>query len=234
MSLTLTRSERRAADASPRKEAPQSRLARRFGLPRVRDVRWIIGVLLLIAGVLTTTKVIAAFDDSVTAWTASRTLLPGEKLKPSDMRAARVRLDQAERQYFVGAKAPSGVVQQVINKGEMVARASIGHPASVNVRTVTVHVDAGTTEAIRVGQLVEVWVAKKVQDAGTDRFEKPQKITERAVVAKVGANSNGIVSVADGQPVSLLVPQAQLADVIDAVNSKSRVTLVPLVAGGAS
>ena len=203
--------------------------AERFHVRRVRDARWLIGLLLLVAGVAGTIRVIAAFDNSVTTWVTVRTVMPGDTLKPSDVRATKVRLGESSGTYFVGGGPPRGVLQQVVTKGQLVPRASVGSPASVTVRTVTVPIEAGTVDAVRTGSTVEVWVAKKISDAGADRYHAPQKVTDRALVARVGSANGGLVSVSDGKPVQLLVPSDRLADVIDAVNSKSRVTLVPLV-----
>lgn len=208
--------------------------ARRFALPAVRDARWLIGVLLLVAGVLGTLRVVQSFDDSVTAWAANRTLLPGHQLTASDVHRVQVRMGQSQGRYFVGAKAPTGVVQHVVGPGELLARSGLGAASSVSLRTVSLQLDAGNAEAIKPGMNVEVWVATKVEDVGTDRFEKPKKLTSDALVARVGDAKGGVVSVANGQAVQLLVPVAQLADVIDAVNSKARVTLVPRVTGSAS
>ena len=225
-----SRRTRRGGTASDTNlNADVTRHTRRFSMPKIRDVRWVIGLLLLVGGVLGTVKVIASFDETRTAWVPVRTLVPGQTIEPNDVRAVRVRLDSSEQRYLLGTTPPSGVLQRAVGAGELLARSSVGPASSLALRTVTVQLEAGNSSAIRDGSTVEMWVARKVQDAGTDRYDKPVKTTDRAVVAQVGNPAGGVVTVNNGQPVQLLVPSERLADVIDAVNSKARITLVPLI-----
>ena len=100
--------------------------------------------------------------------------------------------------------------------------------SSVDVRAVSVTLDRGQADVVRAGTDVEVWVADKSSETTSNSFERPRQVIDRALVSRIGSGSGGVVAVADGQPVELVVPRASLAEIIDAVNSGSRITLVPL------
>ena len=82
------RGVRRLKDVSPGAQA-----ARRFVPTGMKDVRWVVGIVLLALGVLGTLRVIGSFDDSVQVWSAKSALVPGQRLTSSDLVPTRVRLD---------------------------------------------------------------------------------------------------------------------------------------------
>lgn len=146
----------------------------------------------------------------------------------------KVHFDGDAGRYVEARATPEGVVQRPIGPGELVPRAAVGSAASVSVRAVSVTLDKGQADVVRAGGEVEVWVADKSEGAGTPHYEKPRRVIDSALVSRIGGRSGGVVAVADGQPVELLVPRDQLAGVIDAVNSGARITLVPLASGAGS
>ena len=101
------RGVRRLKDVSPGAQA-----ARRFVPTGMKDVRWVVGIVLLALGVLGTLRVIGSFDDSVQVWSAKSALVPGQRLTSSDLVPTRVRLDDRGGQYLSSATQPGGVVQR--------------------------------------------------------------------------------------------------------------------------
>lgn len=212
-------------------EDTEARQSLRFAWPSLTDARWIVGVLLLVVGVLGTLRTVAALDDSVEVWASKRALTPGHRVEAGDLVRTRVRL-AGDRAYLRGNERPvGGVVQRPVEAGELLPRAAVGSASTVDVRSVSVDLAKGQADLVRAGDHVEVWVASKVSDAGSASYAKPTKLVDRALVSRVGSRSGGVVSVADGQPVEVLVPKSALPDVIDAVNSQARITLVPVATG---
>lgn len=205
----------------------------RFAPAGLKDARWIVGLLLLAVGVLGTLKVIASLDDSVQAWTARADLVPGQRISADDLVRTSVRLNESQGRYLVGGK-PTGVVQRAIARGELVPRTALADASSVDVRAVSVTLERGQAEIVRAGTDVEVWVADKSSDTTSNSFERPREVIDRALVSHIGTRSGGVVAVSDGQPVELIVPRDSLAEIIDAVNSGSRITLVPLAGSNRS
>lgn len=208
--------------------------ARRFVPNGIKDVRWIVGVLLLALGIAGTLRVITSFDDSVRVWSARTALVPGQRLSSSDLVATHVHLDAGSARYVEADAAPNGVVQRAIGAGELLPRSAVGDASQVTVRAISVTLDRGQADVVRSGSDVEVWVANKKDGSGTTAFDQPTQIVPRALVSHVGGRAGGVVAVADGQPVEILVPRESLASMIDAVNSGSKITLVPLVGSSRS
>lgn len=223
-----------AGAGAPGSSGAAAATARRFTPAPLRDARWIVGVLLLALGVAGTLRVISGFDDSVAVWAAKSTLTPGQRLGAADVVRTRVHLDRGNSRYVLAEGPAQGIVQRVVGAGELIPSAALGDASGVSVRSVSVTLERGQADVVRAGADVEVWVAAKVDGAGTASYEKPEKIIDRALVARIGGRTGGVVAVSEGQPVEILVPKEALADVIDAVNSGSRITLVPLVGAGRS
>lgn len=205
----------------------------RFTPASLKDARWIVGLLLLAVGVLGTLRVISSLDDSVQAWTARSNLVPGQRISADDLVRTTVRLNESQSSYLVGGK-PSGVVQRAVARGELVPRSALADASSVDVRAVSVTLERGQAEIVRAGSDVEVWVADKSSETTSNSFERPREVIDRALVSRIGTRSGGVVAVSDGQPVELIVPRDSLAEIIDAVNSGSRITLVPLAGSNRS
>lgn len=192
-----------------------------------------MGLLLLALGVLGTLKVISSLDESVQAWTARSNLVPGQRIAAKDLVRTSVRLNESQESYLVGG-SPSGVVQRPIAKGELVPRSAVADASSVDVRSVSVTLERGQAEIVRAGTDVEVWVADKSSSTTSNSFERPREVIDRALVSRIGTRAGGVVAVSDGQPVELIVPRDSLAEIIDAVNSGARITLVPLAGSSRS
>lgn len=217
-------------DAGARADRQAARTGR-FDAKRFRDVRWIVGVLLLLVGFGGSLRIVQSFDDAVTVWSAKRQLLPGDKVTAADLVPTKVRMEGATRRYYSAQHPGDVVVQRPIGVGEIIPAGAVGPGHLVDVREVAVRVDVGNVDVLKQGALVELWVAEKRSENGANGYVEPHKVTDRAVVSHVGSRSGGVVSVAEGQPVQVLVPGANLAQTIHAANSDARITLVPVVAG---
>ena len=86
--------------------SPGAQAARRFVPTGMKDVRWVVGIVLLALGVLGTLRVIGSFDDSVQVWSAKSALVPGQRLTSSDLVPTSVRLDDRGGQYLSSATQP--------------------------------------------------------------------------------------------------------------------------------
>ncbi|KNX37717.1 SAF domain-containing protein [Luteipulveratus halotolerans] len=214
--------ERSADGALPRPTA------QRLQKPSWRDSRLVVGVLLIALATVAGATVIQRLDDSVEVLVATRSLVPGQPITGDDVRTVRVRLDDSST-YVSAAKAlPAGRVTREIRAGELLPRSAVGTAAQVDVKAVSVRVDASLAATLVEGSVVDVWVSTKKDAAGVASYNKPQRMVERAVVSLVPSDE-GRFGVGSGQDaaVHVLVPTAKVPDVIGAVNTDARLTLVP-------
>ncbi|MDF8262896.1 SAF domain-containing protein [Luteipulveratus flavus] len=203
--------------------------AQRLQKPSWRDSRLVIGVLLIVLATVAGATVIQRFDHSVEVLQASRALVPGQAITASDVRTVRVRMDHAGGTYLPATRElPRGKVIRAVGKGELLPRTAVGSPAQVAVKAVSVRVDPSLAATLVPGSVVDVWVSAKKEAAGTASYDKPLRTVERAVVSRV-PQDGGRFGIGSGQDaaVHVLVPSEKVAELIGAVTSESKVTLIP-------
>lgn len=213
-------------------DSPDGRLfaLSRFVPPQVHDARWIIGALLLISGFLGSLRVIESFDHTVPAWSLRRTVLPGDRIGPTDLVRNRVHVSRGKASAYVGAELPRAehrVVQHVVRAGELLSRSALGQANDVGTRSVDVTL-TGVGAAPEPGTYADMWVARRTGGDRTPAFEKPSRLVEHVVIGRATPHRRVSASGEDELLVGVRVPASSLSDVIDAVNTHAGITLVPI------
>lgn len=202
--------------------------AQRLQQPSWRDGRLVVGVLLVAAATVGGTLVFDRLDDSVQVYRARTALVPGQQVQAADLEPVKVRLNEDTSRYLRPGRSPSGRVLRQVGAGELVPVSAVGSADGVGVKAVAVSIDPTLAATLTRGSTVDVWVSSRKAQATGAGYDKPQRLVERAAVARVPRADSGGFSVGTGQTssVHVLIPDAQVADVIDAVNSEGKVTLV--------
>lgn len=201
--------------------------AARLRAPSWRDPRLLVGVLLVLASVVAGTLVVRAADDTVPVWAAARTLAPGEAIDPGDLAVVRVRLEQGTAGYLPAAQDPSSggsVVLRGVGAGELVPAAAVGSAAALERRPVGVPVEGPLPGGTGAGSLVDVWVSAA---EGGGVFAAPQRLAASAEVAEL-SRPEGTLGGSGATTVHVLLPDAELRDLLDALANDARVALVPV------
>lgn len=201
--------------------------AHRLQRPSWRDSRLVAGVLLVLLATIGGAAAMRHYDQSVEILQASHALVPGQSVKASDVHAVKVRIDKRSDVYLAAdAPLPKGEVTREIRAGELVPRSAIG--GSVHVNAVAIPVDSSQSSTLVKGSVVDVWVSEKVKGvAGQESFAAPTRLLSRAVVARVPKAGGGFTAASDSGAVHVLVPDAQVAEVLAAINQGGRIDLVP-------
>src|SRR5699024_4585869 len=127
-----------------------------------------------------------------------------------------------------GGRAAGLVVLRTVGAGEMGPLAALGSAQSVQVRTVTVPVDAALAESIRPAGLVDLWVALPAGDGGAGAtLAAPEPLVQSVQVAQVHEDTS-IFAGADQMVAQVLVPVDDLADVLAAQTGDGTITTVPV------
>lgn len=221
--------DERTSEGAHEHGAPLARpRAQRLQQPSWRDGRLVVGILLVAAATVAGTLVFDRLDDSVQVYRARAALVPGQQVSAGDLEPVKVRLNGDEGRYLRSGRPPTGRVLRQVGAGELVPVAAVGAPGSVGVKAVAVSVDPTLAATLTRGSTVDVWVSSRRGQAAGSGYDRPQRLVERAAVARVPRTDSGGFSVGTGQTssVHVLVPDAQVGDVIDAVNSEGKVTLV--------
>src|SRR5699024_1890353 len=135
--------------------------------PTWRDPRLGIGVLLVAASVALGSWVVSSADDTVTVWAATDVLSPGHELGTADFHRVSVAGPDVAETYLTPGSTPVEelVVLRTIGEGELIPRSALGDPQSVEVRTVTVPVNAALAGTLDPGARVDLWVAQPDPEA---------------------------------------------------------------------
>ncbi|MBB2890762.1 hypothetical protein [Flexivirga oryzae] len=203
--------------------------ARRLQRPSWRDSRLVAGVLLVLLATIGGAAAMRHYDNSIEVLQASHALVPGQGIKASDVHAVKVRIDQAGATYFsADDPLPKGEVLREVRQGELVPRSAVGDGRSVHVKAVAIPVDSAQSATLVKGSVVDIWVSrKKSGDAGQVSYDEPTRVLERAVVARVPSGGSGFTVASDSGAVHVLVPDANIPEVLGAIHQGAKVDLVP-------
>ncbi|MEO6144014.1 MAG: SAF domain-containing protein, partial [Dermatophilaceae bacterium] len=108
-------------------------------------------------------RVVAAADDTIPMYAAAASLVPGQPVTQGDVKRVDVQLG-ASRNSYVAADhdiAPGTFALRNIRPGELLPKSALGSSADINLKPVSVPVDAGAADQLAVGSIVDVWVNAK-------------------------------------------------------------------------
>ena len=124
------------------------------------DVRFLLGIVLVVVSVVGVWLVVAAARQTVPVFAAARTLVPGDAVDAADLRVVEVALGQVEGAYASPATLqPGSVATRTIAAGELVPRESVGTADGLRTTRVVVHSATEIPAAVTPGSTVEVWAA---------------------------------------------------------------------------
>lgn len=203
--------------------------ARRLQRPSWRDSRLVAGVLLVLLATIGGAAAMRHYDTSIEVLQAKHPLVPGQHISASDVHAVKVRIDRASGTYLsADDPLPKGEVLREVREGELVPRSAVGNARSVHVKAVAIPVDSAQSSNLVKGSVVDIWVSRKrAADAGEDSYDAPRRLLERAVVARVPSGGGGFTVSSGGGAVHVLVPDGNIAEVLDAIHQGAKVDLVP-------
>lgn len=208
---------------------PPGRTARRLQRPGWRDLRLVVGALLVLVSVAGGTRLVMSLDETTPVYAAARDLLPGQPVTAEDLTVVQVRMGEQTQQYVDGAEPVSDGTYLVrgVGVGELVPVSALGTARQALDKTVTVPVDPSTLAGLATGSLVDVWVSPRDGDALGVAYLEPRLLLEGAVVDRVPQQGTGLGSGLGRVSVSVVVPADRVGDVIGAVDQDARLTLVP-------
>lgn len=192
------------------------------------DIRFLLGIALVVASVAGVWFVVAAARQTAPVFAAARTIVPGEAIAADDLRVVDVALGQLEDAYAAPATlAPGAVALRTIAAGELVPADAVGDAQAARTTTVVVHSATEVPAAVSSGSIVEVWAAPQLERGV---YDVPRILVASATVVSVARDDSMMGT--DGAAAELVIERSAVADTLAAIASGARVSLVP-AAGGA-
>ena len=207
---------------------PSARAAR-IQRPSWRDSRLLVGVLLVLGAVALGSYLVSRADERIPMYAAAASLTPGQSLTDSSVVRVDVRLDD-EVAGYLSAREPlpaDRVLLREMRPGELVPLSAIGTAEDADLSQVTIAVDPTSAAPLTTGTVVDVFVNPRVAGT-TDEYSGPELLLERVTVASVDTTGRGLGSSGRGTAVRVMVPRAQVPDLIAAVDLEAKVTVVPV------
>lgn len=191
------------------------------------DVRFLIGLALVIASVGGVWFVVTAARQTTPVYLAARTIVPGEPVTADDLLIVEAALGASETAYLTPERLGPGVIAaRTVSEGEFVPRSAVADAASNRVTTVVVRTANPVPASVARGALVELWSAPALE-RGT--FGTPAVLVADATVSRVDADAgvlrDGAVSL------ELVVPRADVGRTLEAVAAGAALSIVPGAVG---
>lgn len=188
----------------------------------ITDVRFLIGVVLVLLSVAGVWAVVASARSTSTAVVAERPLVPGQTLTESDVRAVDVGLGEAAPRYGAATRDMIGqVVIRPIGAGELIPSAALESSAP-GTTTVVVRSAGEVPAAVAVGRTVDLWTTPT---ADRESAPPPRILVAGATVASVEESSSSLSGATPA--IELVVPVFAVADVLAAQTSGDALAVVP-------
>ncbi|MGO0575146.1 hypothetical protein [Ornithinimicrobium panacihumi] len=210
-------------------DGERTRQARRLRRPGWKDLRLLVGLLLVLGSVAGGIRLVAALDDTTPVYAAARNLVPGQPVSATDLVPVKVRMEDNLARYVDGSQplAEGTHLLSAVRAGELVPAASLGTAREALDKTVSVPVDPVAASALVAGAVVDVWVSRKDPEAVGEAFTDPELLLAGALVDQVPDQSKGLGMGLGRTAVHVVVPAEQVGQLIGAVDQGARITLVP-------
>ncbi len=207
----------------------QGRTVRRLQAPGWRDLRLVVGLLLVVLSVAGGARLVSSLDDTHPVYAASRDLLPGQPVEEGDLVAVQVQLGEATSGYLDAADPVSSgtYLLRGVSAGELVPAAAVGTQREALDKTVNVPVDGSAVSGLQAGTAVDVWVSRRDAEATGEAYLDPELLLPGALIDHVADQPGGLGASLGRSSVALVVPADRVGDVIGAVDQDARLTLVP-------
>ncbi|RLY94609.1 hypothetical protein CWC38_10475 [Kocuria tytonicola] len=207
--------------------------AARFRRPSWRDPRLLVGLLLVLLSVTGVVLLVASINRSDPYYVAARDLAVGQRVTAEDLTTVDAHLQDAATQYL-GAGEPlheNAVVTQRVVRGQLVPAASVGTADALDRTPVGIALDTPLPAQAGPGAHVDVWVATP-RPTGRG-YAEPKKLVTGAEIAAVDTQDTALGG-SGGVTVHVLVRQAQVGPLVDALGNDAKVTLVLNTSGSGS
>ena len=187
------------------------------------DVRFFIGVALVIVSIAGVWLLVAASRHTVPVLQASRTIVRGESLTSADFRVAEVGLGTLADDYLAPQDLVDGMIaDRTVRSGELMPSSAAAGESTATTTSLVVQSAGPLPDDITAGTRVEVWQSPATEDGRG--YEKPRVLVADAVVADV-RDTEGMLENAHTD-VEIVIDRADVSDMLTATTGGSAISLI--------
>lgn len=188
------------------------------------DVRFLVGIVLVIASVAGVWMLVAASRQTTPMLQTTRTIVVGEALSSDDFQVVEVGLGALAEDYLAPQDLEDGMIAgRTLDRGELVPAASIADAESARTTSLVISSAVAIPAGVDAGTVVELWQAPLLEDGRS--FDAPRILVADAVVATV-IETDGMLNQQRAE-VEVVIDRADVADVLAAISGGAAISLVP-------
>jgi hypothetical protein len=192
------------------------------------DVRFLIGVVLVIGSIAGVWLIVSSARDTTPVLQANRTITQGEALASGDFRVVEVSLGSVVDGYLAPQDLEPGMIAaRTVDDGELLAATAAGDAQSGRTTNIVVESSVGIPARVGAGTAVELWYSPPLEDDG--EYDAPRILAADVVVASVPENDGMLAQ--RSAAVELVINRADVADVLAAINAGAALSIVPIGSG---
>jgi SAF domain len=187
------------------------------------DTRFFLGILLVVASVAGVWFVVAASRQTVPAFAASRTIVPGEAISSDDVRLVDVSLGRLGDAYLAPDGLADGLVAtRTIASGELVPHSAVGEASAARTTSVVLRSAVDVPGSVETGSVVEVWAAPLIERGS---YDVPRILVADATVVSVTRDDTMIGG--GSAALEIVIPRSDVAATLAAMSDESALSVVP-------
>ncbi|MDO4254155.1 MAG: hypothetical protein Q4C81_03270 [Kocuria sp.] len=212
-------------------QGAQLRAGHRFRRPGWREPRLLVGLGLVVLAVTGTVATVALTNSTQQYVVAARDLDVGTRVSAEDFRTVDVRLDGTAGTYLLGSTPlqEGAVIVDRIPSGQLVPADAVGDSSDLDRRPMGIPLTTALPGSAGAGDTVDVWVSERENNGRG--WSQPRQILTGAELASVD-QASGALGASQQMTAQVLVDEADVSAVVDALATESRITVVPHVGGG--
>lgn len=189
------------------------------------DVRFLIGIALVIVSITGVWLIVSASDDAAPVLQANRTITEGEALTSGDFQVVEVGLGALADDYLGPQDLQQGqVASRTLERGEIVPTSATTDAAESRSTTIVIESSTGIPEDVVSGAVVEVWHAPPLEDGRS--YDVPRILVAEAIVRDVLEDDTVLADASTR--VEIVIDRSDVADVLAAVTGGSSLSVVPV------
>lgn len=189
------------------------------------DVRFLIGIALVIVSITGVWLIVSASDDAAPVLQANRTITEGEALTSGDFQVVEVGLGALAVDYLGPQDLQQGqVASRTLERGEIVPLSATADAAESRSTTIVIESSTGLPEDVVSGAVVEVWHAPPLEDGRS--YDVPRILVAEVIVRDVLEDDTVLADASTR--VEIVIDRSDVADVLAAVTGGSSLSVVPV------
>ncbi|WP_350352636.1 SAF domain-containing protein [Microbacterium sp. A8/3-1] len=189
------------------------------------DVRFLIGIALVIVSITGVWLIVSASDDAAPVLQANRTITEGEALTSGDFQVVEVGLGALADDYLGPQDLQQGqVASRTLERGEIVPTSATTDAAESRSTTIVIESSTGIPEDVVSGAVVEVWHAPPLEDGRS--YDVPRILVAEVIVRDVLEDDTVLADASTR--VEIVIDRSDVADVLAAVTGSSSLSVVPV------